>query len=184
MTEIKSTLDIVMEKTKGLRMTEDDKDRFREEELSQTAQGLCRPYLDGQLGWEAVEIDFQGREDRDRPLIKRAFYNLLLQSLDIDSYNDRASRAIEALSNGKAKETIKKINDLSSAFFKARQKKQKKIRPELWAKLAKMGISGSAVEPNVNDSQEWKEMEKELAMEYMEKLREFKERLAKFFKGS
>ncbi len=104
MTEIKSTLDIVMEKTKGLRMTEDDKDRFREEELSQTAQGLCRHYLDGQLDWKAVEIDFQGREDRERPLIKRAFYNHLLQSLDIGSYNDQASRAIEVLSNGKAKE--------------------------------------------------------------------------------
>lgn len=184
MTEIKSTLDIVMEKTKGLRLTEEDKERFREEELSREAKGLCRLYMDGQLDWEAVETDFQGQEDRDRPIMKKAFYNHLLQSIDIGSYNDLAARAIGALSNGKARETLKKINDLSSAFFKARQKKQKKIRPALWAKLAKKGISGSAVEPNVNDSQEGKEMEKELAMEYRGKLNELKERLAKSFEGS
>ncbi len=184
MTKIKSTLDIVMEKTKGLRLTEADREKIREEDISHKAMGLCRRYLDGQKDWYAVEIDLQGREDQERTLIKRAFYNHLIQSLDIYSYNDKASRAIEALGNRMAKETLKKIHDLSSGYFKAKQKKQKKIRPELWARLAKMGISGSAVEPNVNESQEWKEMEKELAKEYRDKLGEFKARLTECFDGS
>ncbi len=101
MAEIKSTLDIVMQRTKGLRMSEADREQMHQEDLSQKAKGLCNRYLDGQINWEAVEGDFQKRDDRDRSSIKKAFYNHLLKSLDVGSYNDRASRAIETMGNGR-----------------------------------------------------------------------------------
>lgn len=184
MAEIKSTLEIVMEKTKGLRMSESDKEKLREEALSQKAKGLCSRYLEGQIDWEALVTDLRGRDERDRSLIKRAVYHHLVESLDISSYNDLASRAIEALANGRAKEILKKVHDLTTSYFKGRQKKQKKIRPDIWAKLAKKGISGSAVEPNVNDSPEWKQMEKQLIRQYREKLGELKQRLTETFDPS
>ena len=49
MAEIKSTLDLIMEKTRGLTMTEEEKRELREKDLVGKVRGLVQKYLDGAL---------------------------------------------------------------------------------------------------------------------------------------
>ena len=47
MGEIKSTMDIIMEKTKGLTMTEEEKAEYKHKELTGKVRGLIQKFLDG-----------------------------------------------------------------------------------------------------------------------------------------
>ena len=52
MGEIKSTLDIIMEKTKGLTMSEEERTSFKEKELTGKVKGLVQKYINGFLRLE------------------------------------------------------------------------------------------------------------------------------------
>lgn len=177
MAEIRSTLDIVMEKTKGLRLTEEEKEKLWEEGLSQRANGLCIRYLDGHMDWDAVEDELLKLGPKELPILKKALLGHLVNSIEISRTNDRAIKAIDILTMGKAKEKLKKLSDLISSYLVTRQKREKKVRADLWAELAKRGISGSAVVPNVEVSPQWQEMENEIEREYSKRLMDLKEQL-------
>jgi hypothetical protein len=181
MAEIRSTLDIVMEKTKGLRMTDEEKERFWEEGISQRANGLCVRYLDGHMEWEDIEKEILKGEAREIPILKKALLTHLVNSIRLSALNDRAMNAIDLLTTGREKENLKRINDLISIYLKTKKKREKRLRADLWAELEKIGISGSAVLPNVEDNPKWKAMESEIETEFNKKLQELKERLNKAF---
>ena len=55
MGEIKSTLDIIMEKTKGLTMTEEEKTAFKSKEMEGKVKGALQKFLDGILDVERLK---------------------------------------------------------------------------------------------------------------------------------
>ena len=57
MGEIKSTLDIIMEKTKGLTMTEEEKTEYRQQELTGKVRGLIQKFLEGVLKLEKFKVE-------------------------------------------------------------------------------------------------------------------------------
>jgi len=57
MGEIRSTLDIIMEKTKGLTMTEEEKREFKRREMAGKARGLIQKYVDGIIDPDRVKIE-------------------------------------------------------------------------------------------------------------------------------
>jgi hypothetical protein len=57
MAEIKSTLDLVMEKTRGLRMSEAEKDAQRRAEFYRKVNGVVQRFEDGQLRLEEADAE-------------------------------------------------------------------------------------------------------------------------------
>ncbi len=55
MSEIKSTLDLVMERTRHLSLSEEEKKRQQTEKFEKRLQGLLQQYADGALDIEALE---------------------------------------------------------------------------------------------------------------------------------
>ena len=49
MSEVKSTMDIIMEKARNLTVTDEDKKEFAEKEVRGQIKGLFQKYLDGIL---------------------------------------------------------------------------------------------------------------------------------------
>ncbi len=64
MAEIKSTLDLVMEKTRNLRFSSQEKREIQMEEARRAFNGLLQKYLDGQLELEAVQLGVAGLEQK------------------------------------------------------------------------------------------------------------------------
>jgi hypothetical protein len=59
MAEIKSTLDLVMEKTRHLTMTEDEKHAQKEADARKSVNGLLQKYQDGVLGRAQLQRAFE-----------------------------------------------------------------------------------------------------------------------------
>ena len=59
MGEIKSTLDLVLEKTKNLTLSSEEKAEQKQKEIENRIKGMMQKYQDGVLFSEQLKIDYQ-----------------------------------------------------------------------------------------------------------------------------
>ena len=59
MGEIKSTLDLVMERTKNLSLSDEEKQAQKQKEVESRIRGLLQKYLDGWLDKNQLKIDYE-----------------------------------------------------------------------------------------------------------------------------
>ena len=57
MAEIKSTLDLIMEKTKGLTMSDEEKEAFQQKELETKLRGSLQKVMEGRLKLERFQME-------------------------------------------------------------------------------------------------------------------------------
>jgi len=172
MAEIKSTMDLIMEKTKGLTMTEEEKQAFREKEMAGKVKGLIGKYLDGVLDPARLKRDLIPLEEKDRDMARRLIRQEVLDHMEIDRDNEAALIL------------LKDTGDLDIAALKsdltrfAHDLKRERDRCEslMMERLDRRGISGSAVLPHVEADPEW------IAL-LDEKRREFRQHLDRFMLG-
>jgi hypothetical protein len=151
MGEIKSTLDIIMEKTKGLTMTEEEKEAFRKKETEGKVRGLFQRFLDGLIDVERLK-DGIGRLGEKRYAVAREA--LLRECMGRMEPGADNTILLDALENAAGLDIapIKKIildynQDLEQQKMDRKQVLQKN--------LERLGISGTAVIPNIHADQEW-----------------------------
>jgi len=165
MAEIKSTLDIIMERTRGLTMSDEEKKTFRKNEVDGKVRGILQRFLDGLInrGRLKREIDalFKERHEMTKEaLIKESLFR-------IDPKGDNAAIL----------DVLEHVAGVDPAPFKKilaefhRDLEQYKIdrQSALLGNLEKKEISGTAVIPNIKADQEWaryiSEIEKRLQAE-------------------
>ena len=174
MAEIKSTIDLVMEKTKGLSLTEEDKQNLKIEEDRRKAQAQVNRYLQGDMGLD----EFLEHGASSPEVIQREIFRVLVEALRPG--REAFSRCLEALDRWKGQPCrvpLKRLKDLSIRFGKALQKRKRKVKAELWETLASRGVQGSAVEPNVEVSVQWDRALRDLDREFESQLEEIKKEL-------
>lgn len=155
MAEIKSTLDLVMERTRNLKITEEDKKKIKEEELKGKIKGLIRRCLDGYARFEdeyrALLADF------DRDAARKALADELIGQFDplhgrYDE-NEKLFAMIEAIFPSEASSMQQKIESWEASLRPARENRVAAIR-ETWKKAL---LSGSALTPNLEKDPEWRD---------------------------
>ncbi len=150
MGEIRSTLDIIMEKTKGLTLSEEERLKVREKELQGKVKGILQKLLDGlmQPGQAQEELAGLGEKAARAMLISEALAQLdpvqdptaVLEILEQVAGVDPkpVGAAVAAAQQGLAEERVQRED-------------------ELLVSLRRQGISGSAVLPNPEADPGWKE---------------------------
>jgi hypothetical protein len=151
MGEIKSTLDIIMEKTKGLTMTDDEKQAFQEKEIGGKARGLLQKFLDGYIDSKGLEKEIAGLDEKRQRMIREALRREGLARVTLDADN---SNLFDLLENTVGFQTapIRKILSGFSEELEQMRTDRENRRLEI---LAERGISGSAIVPNLNADPEW-----------------------------
>ncbi|RLB18909.1 MAG: hypothetical protein DRG82_02745 [Deltaproteobacteria bacterium] len=152
MVEIKSTFDIIMEKTRGMTVSEEEKALMRERELEGKTRGIFQKYLDGAISLARFkeEWDHFGK-DREKalPFLKR----MCVEKADPEDENSLVFALL--------KEIVGVEGDrLEHALESARENleaRRLKLLERARRALAESGISGSAVQPNLDADPEWRE---------------------------
>lgn len=176
MGKIKSTWDIVMEKTKGLEITSKDREQIKRAELNARIHAIFNRYMDSQGNRQYLKDELEGlREERE--VVKRELLLQLMDSIDLAKDNGRAIAGIEALKGEKVAKVLRKLRLLTSEYRSSREKKAREIEEVLRQTLAAMGISGSAVEPSLEGKREWIEAMERLERDYGKRLGVLKEEL-------
>ncbi len=178
MAEIKSAIEIAMEKTKTLRLSSEEKEKIKEEELQSKAHALVNRFLAVDLNFREVEKELAKYSSAQRDQLEKIMLADLVETLDLDHDNDLVLTGIEILSPEK-KKAILRTKELMGKYQEEKAAEQQKTEKVLLTKLAAFGISGSAVLPKVEGSREWAEALSAFRTPFENQLRTLKEEMRK-----
>jgi hypothetical protein len=151
MAEIKSTLDIIMERTKNLTMTDKEKAAFRRKEAEGKVKGWIQKYKDGVIELDTLRSEFKKEEETKYPEVRHILRSQLLGCLTLTGDNVKILRLFEEVP-GISIDTIK--NMIQSHKHDMEILRSNKIE-SLGEELKKRKIYGSAVVPNPDHGGNW-----------------------------
>ena len=156
MAEIKSAVELAMERTKGLRLSHEEKEKLKEEEVHSKARSLVNRYLEVDFHLREVEKEIDRVDPTQRQHLQDLFLQYLTEAIGLDRDNDLIFQGIESYRRG-SKNAIQKMEDLIQRYQQEKGRKYSKAEKDLLSQLERRGISGSAVQPKVEGSPEWEE---------------------------
>jgi hypothetical protein len=149
MAEIKSTMDLIMEKTKGLTLSPKEKEEIRREEWLKKSKGWIQKFLDDRTDLGKVKDElFSGEKPLEwKSILKRE----LIDGLDPERENEKRFQLITELLEI-PREPILKI---LKVFNQKMEREKVRLTDQSINRLSVQGISGSAILPNLDRDPSW-----------------------------
>jgi hypothetical protein len=153
MGEIKSTMDIIMEKTKGLTMSEEEKAEYWQKELSGKVRGLIQKFLEGGLKLDKFKVEVTALSKNQKDVVKGIILETSIPHIQLGVNNEPVLRIL--------KETVGvdvgPIKEMEVAFRDRIEEDRADREKSLGEKLEEKGVSGSAVIPNLKADPDWQQ---------------------------
>lgn len=166
MGEIKSTIDLVLEKTRGLTLSSEDKQKIAQKELEKKIQGLISRYLDQLIPMSRLAQEMEKMAGIEKDLSVRLLKRHLLAHLDFDRDNSRILSALEEVAGVNTASLVA----LQEEYQSEKEEAKKGITEKSLERLQERGISGSAVIPNLGKDPNWTQFLEGLHKRYQERL--------------
>jgi hypothetical protein len=177
MAEIKSTLELALERTKKMAISEKEKEEIRQKKLLEKAKGLFHRYREGHAPLSELQKEIERMDEKTSAAVKEFLLSQWIDALSLKDENERLIKGIEWLKNARIEEVPERFRHLLSQYQEEMEKMRHEARTRLEEALKREGIAGSAVEPNVEGDLLWKEAVENLDHLYGEKLEEIRKRL-------
>ena len=168
MAEIKSTLDIIMEKAKKFSVTEEEKNGFRRQELEGKIKGLVQKTIDGILDSERFQVEVAALQTKDKDLVEPILKEELVARLEVEGNSEALLKMLKST----AGPAWVAVEEVLADFAKKADKQKESRRKALLDGFKKKGIFGSAVLPNLDADPEWLRTRSELKRKLQEEIRE------------
>ena len=177
MGEIKSTLELAMERTKKFAISEKEKEEIKQKEVLQKATTLFHRYREGHLPLSDILKEIEKMDKKTATTVKELLLSQWIDALSLDDDAERILKGVESLKQRSTDEVKQKFHHLFSQYQEEKEKVKEKVRVQLIEDLRKEGIHGSAVEPKLEGSELWKKESEKLDHSYRVKLEEIKQEL-------
>lgn len=151
MGEIRSTMDIIMERTKGLTMSDEEKRRFREGEMSGRIRGLVQRGMDKTLDMERLKVELAALQEKDREMADRLIGEEFLSRIEPGGDNEFLLNCLSEILGLDTSSLRDKLQTFAHTLEKERTAREAVLRERLEAR----GVSGSSVLPNPEADPEW-----------------------------
>lgn len=151
MSEIRSTIDLMMERTKGMTLSDEEKEEQQREELRKRARGLRTKLIESDIPVDEIMDALNKEPDDQRGKLEAFLWEEMIDVLPRDKAALKYLDLMERLPQSKSKSNV--LDAMKSslrASLKARSKDVKKRAAQERKKLASFGISGTAVTPKLD----------------------------------
>lgn len=165
MGKIRSTLDIVMERTKNLSMSQDDRQKLKHKEHGDTVRAWSQRYLDGKMTLREITSQLSAAGE-DRHEMMALLKEELLGNIRLQEDNAKILDAMEGL-RLMDRERAARVIRFSEEDL---EKHMTALLDSLKMELARQGIRGSAVIPNLARSGPWQDVLKKAQEELVREL--------------
>ena len=155
MGEIKSTLDLVMEKTRHLTLSQEEKDSQKKAEAHKRLKGLVQKYQDNLLRKDRLEKELNILKKTFDMNIDQILLNLILSSLEPGRHYKMYLELLNEIYGLNVSGLEKIFQDFKGAVKSATEERVREIEADL---AKKRFISGTAVVPNLERDREWLSM--------------------------
>jgi len=177
MGEIKSTLELAMERTKKFAISEKEREEMKQKEVLQKAASLFHRYHDGLLSPHDILRQIDKMEKETATTVKELLLSRWIDALSLDDEQEKIFKGIELLEQRNIDEAKHGFRSLFSRYQREKEKIKEKVRLQLIEDLRKDGISGSAVEPKFEGSKLWEKENEGLDHSFKIALEEIKDQL-------
>ena len=176
MGEIKSTLDLVMEKTKNLNLSDEEREQQKNKEIKDRLRGLVQKFQDGILSADNFRSDYQKLQNEYGLTGNRQLIDEICSQIEPAKDNQAL---FDLLAEFKVSdfEGLRSVLQEFQAALAAAAGQRREILKDRLAK--KHFISGSAVVPNLENDDEWRKATDKLSLKYKRLLEEAKARMLK-----
>jgi hypothetical protein len=175
--EIKSTLDLVLEKTRNMSLTPEEKERLEEEAARKRARGLFQKYVEGGHGLRDLEESLKRGGESNPEKTRRHVSLLMIESLGPHMVGTVNFEDLKAWLGPKAESEVDEAAKILHRYRQEISDLHEEIEGRLRMDLEQRGIRGGAVKPKVVQDQQWKIRSGELERETNLRLEKVKERL-------
>jgi hypothetical protein len=151
MGEIRSTLDIIMEKARGVQVTDDDKAAFVRHEVKGKIRGLLQKALEGFIDVEDMQSEMEALGTDRHEIAMAALRQECLERLALEGDNRHLLNILSRVAGVDVRPVEKILLRHREDLEKERVHREALLRDQ----LKKRGISGSAVVPNLKGDTEW-----------------------------
>ena len=175
MAEIKSTLELAMERTKNLAISGEEREEIKHKEILQKATGLFHRYTEGSLSLKEVEKETGKLEEKTGRRVREMLLSQWTEALSLNGENERLLMGIEFLKGRKVDPWRERLDDLVSRYRQEKERAEEEARDRRVAALRREGIYGSAVDPRVEGDPLWEKERTRLDRQYGIELEKVKE---------
>jgi len=165
MAEIKSTRDLIMERTKHLTMTDEEKRALHLRELRGKIKGWVQKCIHGTMDISRLQEEIE-QEKTKEPELLPGLSQELLDRIDPDGENDVLFHILESVVHRDTAAMREIIDQFRTELAEKAREKTDKTKND----LAQRSISGSAVAPNLNRDPEWKRDREALKAFYIDRI--------------
>jgi len=188
MEQIKTAMEIALEKTAHLkRASAEEIRRKKEEEAASLATGLVQKYLRGENKLKDLVIATEHHPEKE--IMSRALWRQLVAAIHLERC-DNVLEGLELLAGDKesVKHLTDKVKEIGKEFHLVKVNKlqmlNEKIEQNFRQEQAQKGISGSAIEVDVESTEQWRQYLQELEARFQAKLELTKESLSRLEPGN
>ncbi len=156
MGEIKSTLDLVMEKTKNLSLSSEEKQAQKNKEIEKRIRGLVQKFEDRLIAIERFKSDYQilRQEYGLKGTQNRHLLTAACGRIELGKDNTMLIELLAEFTNSSLEGIITVLKDFDSALQAAAGERTQILKDKLAAAHL---ISGSAVVPNLESDEAWRQ---------------------------
>ena len=177
MAEIKSTLDIVMEKTKHLKLSPEEKMEMQLQDFLKKTPGYVGRILDGTLSPEQLLNEIEALPGVLAERARREVARQLSQVLDLTETSDPLILALEMLAEPEWSDSLAEVKRCRAEYREARAGSQMQASDRILLDLAAAGIKGSAVVAKLEGDEHWEKENRKLRQPCEERLAALREAL-------
>lgn len=171
MGEIKSSIEIAMEKTKGFSLSPEEKKQILMKELQRKAEVMVKRYCEDTLTLKDFEMELKKHPPETNNTFLSLVFKKLLDEIHLTRENQKILDAISLFKNEQISSSIlDKITFLEKKYKKILEEGFQIIESSLWKKIKDLGIQGDAVIPAIVESRDWQEYLKEKEQEFKKEL--------------
>jgi hypothetical protein len=174
MGEIKSTLDLVMEKTKNLSLSDEERQGQKNKEIESRIRGLLQKFNDQALNAANLKSEYQKlKKDYDLsanvPLIKE-----ICRQIELGEDNHAWFELLACFKVADIEGVSSVLNEFDEVIDAAARERSKILKDKL---AEKHFISGPAVVPNLEADKAWREQAGEIRAKFEPLLNQAKTKL-------
>jgi hypothetical protein len=164
MAEIKSTLDLIMEKTKSLILSDEEKQNIRQQEFTGKIRGWIQKYQDGLMDLSTMKSTMK-EMNADEEILREIFLSEILNRIEPAMDNTRLLTLIAESFSADTGPVVHLLETFQTEWCNI----QDKYRNDALKHLADNGISGSAVHPNLSEDEKLNLVLKQMKEEFHNK---------------
>ena len=174
MGEIKSKLDLVLEKTKNLTLSSKEKEEQKQKEIENRIKGMMQKYQDGMLSKNQLKTDYEILKKDYNISQNNALIIEITKRIEPDQDNQSLIELLQECCaiDTAVIETI--IESYRKVYLTASQNRMERLKEDF---AQQFNITGSAVVPNLETNEQWRQEAREIRSGYEDQLNQVMDNL-------